>query len=159
MEDKDIATDDDTEGEETVADSKIEAQEDTEAEVIVLNHLGEHHVEDGGEAVHDAEGAVGDDQPVQEGLGGLLGEEVDQGQVGGHGQEARHGGGGHHGEGGVALPGVLAQVLVHSHDLNTVCCYRHVHVDWELRAGGWSTDCSSPVLWADICTRYLNREY
>ena len=137
MEDEHIATDDDTEGEETVADREIEAQEDTEAEVIVLNHLGEHHVEDGGEAVHDAEGAVGDDQPVQEGLGGLLGEEADQGQVGGHGQEARHDGGGHHGEGGVALPGVLAQVLVHSPDLNSFRCHRHVHVHWELRGGGW----------------------
>ena len=140
MEDEHIATDDDTEGEETVADREIEAQEDTEAEVIVLNHLGEHHIEDGGEAVHDAEGAVGDDQQVQEGLGGLLGEEADQGQVGGHGQEARRGGGGDHGEGGVALPRVLAQVLVHLPDQKTVCCYRHVHVDWELRGGGRSTD-------------------
>ena len=132
MKDEYIATDDNTEREEAIADDKVEGDDETEAELGRGEYGG--YNDDGRDAVDDAEEAVREYQPVQECLRGLLDEEVDQRSVGGDGQETRRRGGGHHGEGGVALPSIGPEMLQNCCDLDSfmrhvVCCHGEIHVD------------------------------
>ena len=88
-----IAADHDAQGQESVAEDEVERHEDGEAELGVSDVVGDDHDDAGHGDVEDAEEAVDDDQLVQECLGGLLEEEVDQRHVGDQDEETEDDGG------------------------------------------------------------------
>ena len=93
MKDEHVAADDYAQGQESVAEDEVERHEDGEAELEVLDVVGGNHDDAGHGDVEDAEEAVDDDQLVQECLGGLLEEKVDQRHVGDQDEETEDDGG------------------------------------------------------------------
>ena len=84
MEHKDVSVDDDTDGQEAVAENMEGGEEHDDTGGDVGIHI---EVVDRDDAhVDDAEAAVEDDEVVQEGAVLMLGSEEDQGRVGGHHQ-------------------------------------------------------------------------
>ena len=107
-----IAADHDAQGQESVAEDEVERHEDGEAELGVSDVVGDDHDDACHGDVEDAEEAVDDDQLVQECLGGLLEEEVDQRHVGDQDEETEDDGGDAvHIHGVLLIPGPLVNLL------------------------------------------------
>ena len=118
MENKDVAVDDDTEGEETVAEVQQERQEDFDAKVDIFYRVSNDLVQNDYDNTNNAEDAVKYDQFIQERFVSLMDDEVDERNVGGE-DEA---GGGYPGPGheeaggGVRVPEVVVEEMLDGED-------------------------------------------
>ena len=117
VENEDVAVDDDTEGEETVAEVQEERQEDFDAKVDILYRVPNHLVQNDYDNTNNAEDAVKYDQFIQERFVSLMDDEVDERNVGGENEAGGdHPGPGHEEAGGVRVADVVVEEMLDGED-------------------------------------------
>ena len=139
VENKDVAVDDDTEGEETVAEVQQERQEDFDAKVDIFYRVSNDLVQNDYDNTNNAEDAVKYDQFIQERFVSLMDDEVDERNVGGE-DEA---GGGYPGPGheeaggGVRVAEVVVEEMLDGEDDDVgdgVPASHRGHRHWQVHA-------------------------